>query len=45
MAATSMKLEGKLTIRNANTTYRTRLVQQQSTSTTVADTLDKLPKK
>ncbi|MBI1918841.1 MAG: hypothetical protein HYS12_29470 [Planctomycetes bacterium] len=41
-ASTEMKLEGKLTILNATTTYRIRLVQKQSTSTTV---MDKLPAK
>jgi len=38
--STSMKLEGKLKILNGDKTYRTRLVQQQSTTTTV---MDKLP--
>jgi hypothetical protein len=40
--STSMNLEGTLTIRNGDKTYRTRLVQQQSTTTTV---MDKLPEK
>jgi len=43
-ASTEARLEGTLTIRNSATTYRTRLVQQQSTLTEVKETLDKLPK-